>query len=104
MKQSKDYLTAVSIECGIITLLDKDGSLVQYRQRDIESISNEQRRLLIAMGVLRRDWKCYSELPSHTEIAYEDPMIMGIAKEVYPKEIIEATQVTPKLRKKYLEE
>lgn len=100
---TKQYLTAVSIECGIITVLDEDGQPAQYRQRGIESISDEQRRLLITMGMLRRDWEYYPELPSHTEITYEDSMIMGIAREAYPKEIIEGIQVTPQLKKKYLE-
>ncbi len=104
MKNKKDYLTAVSIECGIITLLDKDGCMVQYRQRGIERMGDEQRGLLIAMGMLCRTWELYPELPGDIALSFEDPTIMGIAREAYPSEIIEAIQVTPKLRKKYLEE
>lgn len=100
-KKEKPYLTVILIEAGIITLIDETGDIVQYRQRGMEHISDEQKTLLISMGLLQRYWHNYPELPSDTFIAYEDDDIFGNAKSAYPIEVIEAFQLTPKLSKKY---
>ena len=83
-KQERQYLTAVTIECGIICLIDYSGNIIYYRQRGIQRIPDEQRKLLISLGLLARDWEQYKELPSYISISYEDPTIMGKARASYP--------------------
>lgn len=101
-KKEKVYLTTISIECGIITLVDTNGAIVQYRQRGITDIDEDKKRILISMGMLARNWCMFPELPSLTELYYEDAVILGIARKTYPSEIINAIEVTPQLWKKYV--
>lgn len=102
-KKEKVYLTVLSIECGIITLIDQDGSIARYRQRGISNIDMDKKRILISMGMLSENWSIFPELPSLTEIYYEDLEIRGIARKTYPSEIINAIEITPKIWKKYIE-
>lgn len=83
-KQERQYLTAIAIQCGIISVIDYSGNIVYYRQRGIQRIPEEQRKLLISLGLLARDWEQYKELPSYISISYEDPTIMGRARASYP--------------------
>ena len=101
-KKEKVYLTATYIVGGVIELIDENGCIAYYRQRGLEHISEEQKLLLISMGMLNRYWANYPELPGHVSIYYEDEEILGNAKAAYPSEIIEATKLTPQLVKKYL--
>lgn len=101
-KKERIYLMAVSISNGIITLIDEDGTIVNYRQRGIQRLSEEQQKLLIAMGMLNVRWKSYKELPKHISIYYEDEYIMGKARATFPTELITKFEITPEIRKKYL--
>lgn len=84
MAKERQYLTAVSIIGGIITLIDLDGNIKYYRQRGIGKLTDGQRQGLIAMGLLQRNWSMFSELPSYISISFEDPESMGKARASYP--------------------
>lgn len=83
-KKERQYLTAVSIMAGIITLIDYNGNIQQYRQRGIGKYSDSQRKVLISAGLLVKNWETYKELPSYISISFEDPEIMGRAQATYP--------------------
>lgn len=83
-KRERQYLTAVAIVAGIITLIDCDGQLVKYRQRGIKKYTEKQLRVLMETGLLDPRWKMYKELPSNVSISFEDPEIMGRAQATYP--------------------
>ena len=83
-KQERQYLTAITICGGIITLIDYDGNLCYYRQRGIHKFNEQQRRILISTGLLHKDWANYKELPNYISISFEDPGIMGKARASYP--------------------
>jgi hypothetical protein len=93
-KQERQYLTAVTICAGIITLINQDGSIGYYRQRGISRLSDQQRHILISNGLLHRNWEGFKELPSNISISYEDPELMGRARASYPnpEEIVKALQ------------
>lgn len=94
VKKERQYLTAVTIVSGIITLIDYNGNICYYRQRGISRLSDKQRQVLINAGLLQRNWEKYKELPSYISISFEDPSVMGKARATYPKpeEIIKALQ------------
>lgn len=83
-KKERQYLTAVSIVAGIITLIDYNGEIKYYRQRGIGKFTDKQRKMLISSGLLDQNWERYAELPSHISISFEDPDIMGRAQATYP--------------------
>lgn len=82
--KERQYLTAVAIVAGIITLIDADGQLVKYRQRGIQKYTDKQLKVLMGTGLLDPSWKMYKELPSNISISFEDPEIMGRAQATYP--------------------
>ena len=100
IKKEREYLTAITVVGGIITLIDSNGSIQYYRQRGIKKLTDKQRHLLIKIGLLQRDWERYKELPGHISISFEDPSIMGRARATYPnpEEIIKALQDVKKLK------
>ena len=102
VKREREYLTAITVVGGIITLIDNNGSIQYYRQRGIKKLTDKQRQMLIGIGLLQRDWERYKELPSHISISYEDPSIMGRARATYPnpEEIIKALQEANKVSSK----
>ena len=83
-KREREYLTAISIDNGIITLIESDGKISCYRQRGIQNLNDAQRNWLIKLNVLDKDWKQYQELPRHYSIYFEDEEIMGKAKASFP--------------------
>lgn len=99
MKQERQYLTAITIVGGIITLLDMTGNICYYRQRGIGKLTDVQRHALIRMGLLQKNWDTYKELPSYISIHFEDPSIMGKARATYPKvdEILKVFQASSNL-------
>lgn len=101
IRKEREYLTAVTIVGGIITLIDINGSIQYYRQRGIKKLTDKQRQMLISIGLLQRDWERFKELPSHISISFEDPSIMGKARATYPnpEEIIKVLQDTKKISK-----
>lgn len=83
-KVERQYLTAVTIVGGIITLIDINGNIAYYRQRGIQKLTDSQRQKLIYLGLLQRNWNTFKELPSYISISFEDPSIMGRARASYP--------------------
>ena len=51
-KKEKVYLTTLSIECGIITLIDMNGLIVKYRQRGITDIDEDKKRIYGGLAIL----------------------------------------------------
>ena len=82
------YLTAIRIECGIITLIKEDGTIANYRQRGIGNIPKPVVKRLEQLGLLSRNWRKVPELPKNVSIAYEDATIMGRARATYPVEVL----------------
>lgn len=79
-KREREYVTAISIDAGIITLIEPDGQIAYYRQRGIGSLNQAQHQILISMGLLNKNWKQAKELPKHYTISFEDEEIMGKAR------------------------
>ena len=82
--QSREYLTAVSIMRGIITLIEPDGNVNCYRQRGLGALTNIQLAMLIRAGMLDPNWMRYKELPKNWSIEFEDEEIMGKARATFP--------------------
>lgn len=83
-KNNREYLTAVHIINGIILLIEPDGSLGEYRQRGIQTLSPYAIQNEIKRGRLNANWKKFPELPKNYSIAFEDVEIMGRALATYP--------------------
>ena len=98
VKKERQYLTAVTIVAGIITLIDYNGNICYYRQRGIKKFTDKQRQLLMSCGLLARNWEQYKELPPYISISFEDPEIMGRAQASYPnpESIVKALQASKK--------
>lgn len=88
VQKERQYLTAVTICAGIITLIDYNGNIVYYRQRGIKKYSELDRMRLISAGFLQRNWETFEELPKHISISFESPEIMGRACATYPSNLI----------------
>lgn len=98
--KEREYLTAVTICGGIITLIDYNGNICYYRQRGITKFTDAQRKLLMNTGLLQRNWEQYKELPKHISISFEDPSVMGKARATYPnpEDIFKAFQSRGEIR------
>lgn len=77
---SKEYITAISIFDGLIQLIEPDGTIGYYRQRDIDKLTPEQFERCVRAGVLRPDIMQFPELPKNYVIEFEEPQIMGKAR------------------------
>lgn len=101
-KREREYLTAITICGGIITLIDCTGNIAYYRQRGITKFTEQQRRVLISAGLLQRNWEQFKELPSYITISFEDPELMGKARATYPnpEDIVKALQCGRVAKKK----
>jgi hypothetical protein len=84
MKMERQYLTAVQIVNGIITLIDNDGRIARYRQRGIGQFTDDEKMLLVNRGLLDRQFMEFNELPSNISIQYECPDIQGKAQAKFP--------------------
>lgn len=82
-KIDKQYLTAIKIKSGIITLLDSDGFVKQYRQRNITKIPEDIKSKLIELELLDCNWDQYPELPGNISLSFEDPYLWGKAETAY---------------------
>lgn len=83
-KKEREYLVAVSIEAGIITLIEPDGRIGFYRQRGIQRLNPLQIQKLVQLGLLNPRWREAKELPSNWSICFEDEEIMGKARATFP--------------------
>lgn len=81
---AKRSLMAVSIDGGIITLINEEGEIKEYLQRGVYTMSEEKTRRLIGLGLLNKRWNDYDELPEDVSIYYEDEEIIGKANVTYP--------------------
>ena len=86
MSKERQYLTAVSVINGIITLIEPNGSIGTYRQRGIQRLSKTQISNLIQAGALNSEWNKVPELPSNYSISFEDEEIMGKARATFPNQ------------------
>lgn len=84
LKAQREYITAVSIERGIITLIEPNGTIGLYRQRGIQRLDERFELQLIAMGLLDSRWRQFKELPKNWSISFEDEEIMGKARATFP--------------------
>lgn len=81
---AREYLTAVSIEAGIITLIEPNGQIGFYRQRGIGALGTIAQTMLIKRGLLDPRWSQAKELPRNWSIEFEDEEIMGKAQATFP--------------------
>ncbi len=95
--KNREYLVAIYIEAGLITLIEPDGEIGIYRQRGIKQLNKNQIAMVIAQGGLATDWENYKELPKHWSISFEDEEIMGKARATFPNPF---RKKTPKTRRK----
>lgn len=82
-KKEREYLTAISIDKGIILLIEPNGELAKYRQRGINQVNQALRNHLIACGMLVPNWEKFKELPRNYSIEFEDEEIMGKARATF---------------------
>ena len=75
----REYITAISIDRGVIQLIDPDWNVAYYTQRGIREYSKAQINVLISRGKLHPNWANIPELPKNWSISYEEPSIMGRA-------------------------
>lgn len=78
--KSKEYVVAIYIDRGIISLIEPDGTIGWYRQRGIQNIPKEYLDELISTGRLNDNWSMFKELPKNYYIYFEDESILGRAK------------------------
>lgn len=79
----REECIAVSIDKGIILLIENDGSLNYYRQRGINTLAPNEILSEMQKGNLDQRWKLIQELPRNYSIYFEDEEIMGRAKATY---------------------
>ena len=84
VKKEREYLNAVSIYSGIITMIEQDGTIGQYRQRGIGKLPRAVLMELVSAGKLDPYWWSCKELPSNYSISFEDEEIMGKARATFP--------------------
>lgn len=85
MKEPREYLLALSIDKGLITLIKPNGEIGVYRQRGIPVRNSIQTLYLIEGGHLSPDWSNHKELPKNWSISFENEEIMGKARATFPK-------------------
>lgn len=83
-QQERQYLIAININAGIITLIDYNGEIKQYRQRGLNNYNEKQLKALVNMGLLDAKWQTIPELPKYKSIYFEDPETQGRAQATYP--------------------
>lgn len=83
-KSEREYIIAISIDSGIITLIEPNGSISNYRQRGIQRLPKSIIATEIKAGNLNPLWEKIPELPRNYSIEFEDPEIMGRALATYP--------------------
>lgn len=79
MSKTREYLTAIAIDKGIIQLIKPDGNIGYYRQRGITKYTPDQVKNFVRKGLLIKQWDKCEELPYNWSISFEDEQIMGRA-------------------------
>lgn len=84
MRTQNRVLTAVTIDKGVITLIDESGEIKNYLQRGIEALSMREKAELGKQGLLDFDGALsFKDLPKDISIVFEEPSIMGRAYVTY---------------------
>ena len=78
-KLDRQHLTAITIVAGIITLIERDGTLGYYRQRGITNLPKDQMQMYMMSGALNPSWGSFKELPRNYSITFENERVMGKA-------------------------
>ena len=84
MKKERQWLTAVQIVDGIITLIDDNGRIVRYRQRGLGQFTEDEKKIMMNIGLLDKHATELKEIPSHISIQFECPDIQGKAQAKFP--------------------
>lgn len=83
MASNREHLTAISINRGVIMLIEPNGTVGQYRQRGIDTLTSQELISEVRSGHLIARWGDLPELPKNYSISFEDPSIMGRAFATY---------------------
>ncbi len=78
-RPEREYITVICIEGGIITLIEPDGSIENYRQRGMEKVGEMDMLRLMQSGLVNPNWRQFKPLPRHYSISFEDEDFMGKA-------------------------
>ncbi len=80
MSIEREYLIAISIDAGLITLIDPDGEIGVYRQRGIDKFNDVQLDYLVQNRFLNKSWRNYKEVPKNWSLSFDDTEMMGKAR------------------------
>lgn len=83
----RKYLTVISIEGAIITLIEPNGTIGRYHQRGLQRVDAVDMRHYIHIGLVDQRWVNFKELPRNYSISYEDPELMGRALATFKSKI-----------------
>lgn len=72
-------LTAVTIQGGIIQLIEENGSMGYYAQRGLSKLSEADKCYAIESRMINPKAFSLKELPSNYSISYECPEVQGKA-------------------------
>ena len=78
-RKQREYLTAIDITGGIITLIEPDGTIGRYRQRGMQRAGAAKINQLVQAGIINPNWHMFKELPKNYSISFEDEDVQGRA-------------------------
>ena len=71
------YVTAVTFDRGLITVVEPNGKMGYYSQRGINKLSKSTLANLVGRGHLRKDILRFTEFPKNYSLVNEDPESLG---------------------------
>ena len=71
------YVTAVTFDRGLITVIEPNGKMGHYSQRGINKLSKSIIASLVGRGNLRKDILRFTEFPKNYSLVNEDPESLG---------------------------
>lgn len=74
------YVTLVSYDRGIISVVNPDGKIGTYTQRGVHKLNEMQYRMAVGAGMLRPDARNFKDFPKEFTLNNERPDIMGRVK------------------------
>lgn len=83
MAAQKQYITAISIQKGIINVIEPNGEIGAYAQKGIKTLSQASLHELIYKGALDPTALILTEIPANYNISFEEPSIMGRASKTF---------------------
>lgn len=93
-----ERITAVSIEQGVIELIEPNGAINWYRQRGIDKLTQEQVAIAVNAKILHPRIFELQELPKNYSISFEDEEIQGKARTTF--DMTELNKVIEQQRRK----